>query len=138
MSSAGQWRAQALRSPAAGPSGVSLRPAAGGADVAYSHWGTLRELLPHVPALLRALLVDPRVPVHAKALSGAAVLYAALPVGPRIGRMPGTHVALSGMLSLLFAGRHLIAAAGYELVRERWTGTDAGFGLLIVLAGVHH
>ncbi len=136
--STGDGRAAAPASPATGPPDVPVRPAAGGADVVYSHWGTLRELLPHVPSLLRALAADPRVPVHAKVITGGALLYAALPVGPRLGRLPGTPVALSGLLALLFAGRHLIAAAGYELVRERWTGTDAGFGLLIVFAGVHH
>jgi hypothetical protein len=32
--------------------------------------------------------------------------------------------------------RRLVTAAGYDLVREHWTGTDDGFGVLIVLAGV--
>lgn len=120
-----------------GPPDVLRQAVVGGADVVNSHWATLRELLPHLPSLLRALVVDPRVPAHAKAVTAAALAYAALPVGPRLGRLPGTPVAASGMIALLLAGRHLIAAAGYELVRERWSGTDAGFGLLIVLAGVH-
>jgi 3-hydroxyacyl-CoA dehydrogenase len=32
--------------------------------------------------------------------------------------------------------RQLVATAGYDVVREHWTGTDDGFGVLIVLAGV--
>ena len=116
---------------------VRAHAGVGGADVAHSHWETLRELLPHLPSLLRALVVDPRVPARAKALTAAALLYAGFPVGPRLGRLPGTPLAVSGVFALLFASRHLISAAGYELVRERWSGTDAGFGLLIVLSGVH-
>jgi hypothetical protein len=40
------------------------------------------------------------------------------------------------LLAVLIAVRRLITTAGYDVVREHWTGTDDGFGVLIVLAGV--
>jgi uncharacterized membrane protein YkvA (DUF1232 family) len=43
---------------------------------------------------------------------------------------------LDDLLVVVAAVRYLVAAAGYDLVRELWTGNDAGFSLLIVLAGV--
>ncbi len=117
---------------------ATAHPAASGADLVDSYWGTFVELLPHVPPLLRALAVDARVPVSAKAVTAATVGYALLPVGPRLGRLPWTPVALSGLLAAFLGGRHLIAAAGYDVVRDLWGGSDAGFGLLVVCAGVNH
>lgn len=116
----------------------AARPAASGADLVDSYWATFVDLLPHVPPLLRALALDPRVPARAKAVTAVAASYALLPVGPRIGRLPWTPVALSGLLAAFLGGRHLIAAAGYDVVRDLWGGSDAGFGLLVVCAGVNH
>jgi uncharacterized membrane protein YkvA (DUF1232 family) len=101
-----------------------------------SSWLEMREMVPDVVRLLRTLATDPRVPVRAKLVAGAAVGYAVLPLG-RVGRLvPGGRVGADDAVALVFAVRHLIGAAGYDLVREVWTGTDAGFGLLVVLAGV--
>ncbi len=96
---------------------------------------------PADPAALRAvgLLIydlarDPRVPWTAKAAALGAGLYAApglRRVFPRSTKM----VAVDALL-VLAALRHLVAAAGYEVVRERWTGDDAGFAWLLVLSGI--
>lgn len=94
-------------------------------------------MLPDVVRLLRGLAVDPQVPRHAKVVALAAAGYALIPPHRRASRVPGTGLAVGGLVAVLMAVRHLIAAAGYELVHDRWTGTDAGFGLLIVLAGVN-
>ncbi len=110
--------------------------AAAGADVLDSHWAVLRELLPDLLRLLRALATDRRVPLRAKLVAGAALGYALLPGGRVPAVVPGTPVGLDDLVAVVFAVRHLVAAAGFEVVRELWTGTDAGFGMLVVLAGV--
>jgi uncharacterized membrane protein YkvA (DUF1232 family) len=101
-----------------------------------SNWAELRDSFPDIARLLRDLMVDGRVPWHAKALSAAALGYAVLPVGRFPGPVRGLRFGVDDLAAGLFAVRHLIAAAGYDVVRERWTGTDAAFALLVVLAGV--
>jgi uncharacterized membrane protein YkvA (DUF1232 family) len=91
-------------------------------------------LLPDLARLLRALVTDPRTPRRAKVVAGAAAAYVASPVDlvpdlPVVGRF-------DDLLVVLGAVRYVVATAGYDLVRELWTGNDAGFSLLIVLAGV--
>ena len=97
-------------------------------------------MLPDVGRLLRSLATDPRVTWRAKAVAGAAAGYVLIPrPGTRTlagGILPGAGVGIDDVLVVLLAVRHLVAAAGYDLVRERWTGTDDGFALLVVLAGV--
>jgi len=85
--------------------------------------------------LLRDLTTDPRVPWHAKAAAGAALAWST-PL-PRLltGRClpPG----VVGELALVVLGcRRLVAAAGYDVVRERWQGDDASFVWLLVLTGI--
>lgn len=92
-------------------------------------------MLPDVGRLLRSLGRDPRVPWHAKAVAGAAAVYVASPIDllpdviPKVG-------GVDDLAVVLLAVRRLITAAGYDVVREHWTGTDDAFGVLIVLAGV--
>jgi uncharacterized membrane protein YkvA (DUF1232 family) len=111
-------------------------PAGDRAGELPSNWAELRESIPDIARLLRDLMLDARVPWHAKALSAAAVGYAVLPLGHLPGSTRGSRFGVDDLAAGLFAVRHLIAAAGYDVVRERWTGTDAAFGLLVVLAGV--
>lgn len=122
------------------PAGQTIRDrgssAAAGADLLDSHWAVLRELLPDLLRLLRALATDRRVPLRAKLVAGAALGYALLPGGRVPAVVPGTPVGFDDLVAVVFAVRHLVAAAGFEVVRELWTGTDAGFGMLVVLAGV--
>ncbi len=87
-----------------------------------------------VVRLLRDLATDPRVPLRAKTVAVAAVLYVAPGVRRLVPRPP--LATLADPLVLLLAARHLVAAAGYEVVRERWRGDDAGFVWLLVLTGI--
>ena len=85
--------------------------------------------------LLRDLATDPRVPWHAKAATGVALLWST-PL-PRLlsgRRVPPGPV---GDLVLVVLGcRRLVAAAGYDVVRERWRGDDASFIWLLLLTGI--
>jgi uncharacterized membrane protein YkvA (DUF1232 family) len=92
-------------------------------------------LLPDLGRLLRALVRDPRVPVRAKIVAGAAAAYVASPVDLLPDVLP-TVGGLDDLVVVILAVRHLVGTAGYDLVRELWTGTQDGFSMLIVLAGV--
>lgn len=75
------------------------------------------------------------MPWHAKAIAGAAALYVASPVDLLPDVVPGVG-GVDDLVAVLVAVRRLVTAAGYDVVREHWTGTDDGFGAVIVLAGV--
>ena len=92
-------------------------------------------LLPDLGRLLRALVADPRVPRRAKIVAGAALAYVASPIDLVPDFVP-TAGGVDDLLIVLAAVRFLVATAGYDLVRELWTGNDAGFSMVIVLAGV--
>jgi uncharacterized membrane protein YkvA (DUF1232 family) len=92
-------------------------------------------MLPDLGRLLRSLARDPRVPWHAKAIAAGAAVYVASPVDVLPDVIPGVG-GVDDLLVVLVAVRRLVAAAGYDVVREHWTGTDDGFGVVIVLAGV--
>jgi uncharacterized membrane protein YkvA (DUF1232 family) len=92
-------------------------------------------MLPDLGRLLRSLARDPRVPWHAKAIAASAAIYVASPVDLLPDVIPGVG-GVDDLLAVLVAVRRLVAAAGYDVVREHWTGTDDAFGLVIVLAGV--
>jgi uncharacterized membrane protein YkvA (DUF1232 family) len=97
------------------------------------------ELLAEVGRLLVALGRDPRVPWRAKAVVAAALAYAVTParlLPGSVGRIAASLGALDNTVVLLAAVRHLIGAAGYDVVRERWTGTDRGFAIVLLAAGV--
>jgi uncharacterized membrane protein YkvA (DUF1232 family) len=97
------------------------------------------ELWPEVGRLLLALGRDPRVPWRAKAVVAAALAYVITPsrVLPRpLRRIAGGLGALDDTVVLLAAVRHLITTAGYDVVREQWQGTDRGFALVLLAAGV--
>ena len=92
-------------------------------------------MLPDLLRLLRDLSRDPRVPRRAKLLGVAAAAYVAFPIDlvPDVIPVLG---AVDDAAVVVLALRRLVNAAGYDLVRELWTGTDDGFALLIVLLGV--
>lgn len=92
-------------------------------------------MLPDLGRLLRSLARDPRVPWHAKAVAAGAAMYVASPVDLLPDVVPGVG-GVDDLLAVLVAVRRLVTAAGYDVVREHWTGTDDGFGVVIVLAGV--
>lgn len=83
------------------------------------------------------LLRDPRVARRSKLLLAGSVGYAVLParIVPgrrRKGRLPG----VVDLTLLAVALRQLITEAGYEVVREHWQGSDAGFAWLLAISGV--
>lgn len=99
-----------------------------------SPWAERAATLAAVARLVAELLTDPRVPHQVKVGLGAAVAYVTLPAAPfrRRRRRPG----IVDLAVLGFALRSLIAESGYEVLRERWTGTDAGFAWLLAISGV--
>ncbi len=97
------------------------------------------ELLAEVGRLLVALGRDPRVPWRAKAVVAGALAYAVTPsrvLPPPLRQLAGGLGALDNTVVLLGAVRHLITAAGYDLVHEQWQGTDRGFAIVLLAAGV--
>jgi uncharacterized membrane protein YkvA (DUF1232 family) len=111
------------------------------ADDAVDTWRPTRwsreavALLPDLARLLRALIGDPRVPRRAKLVAAAAAGYVASPVDLLPDLIP-TVGGVDDLVVVLGAVRYLVATAGYDLVRELWTGNDAGFSMIIVLTGV--
>jgi len=87
-----------------------------------------------VARLIAALLVDPRVPRHAKVAVVASGFY----VAPGLRRLlpRPRRTALVEPLLVVVALRQLVAAAGYEVVLDRWQGDDAGFAWLLMLTGI--
>lgn len=101
-----------------------------------SAWRELLRFLPDVARLLGRVAKDPRVPWHAKAVAGGAIAYVASPVdlipdflGPVVGQLDDVYVVTKAL-------RYLFNTAGYDLLRELWSGSDDGFTLLLVVAGV--
>lgn len=98
-------------------------------------WREAAAMLPDLLRLLRDLSRDPRVPRRAKLIGLAAAAYIAVPIDliPDVIPVLG---AVDDAVVVVFALRRLVAEAGYDLVRELWTGSDDGFAMLIVLLGV--
>ena len=111
---------------------------AGASSLPRSSWSEASAMLPDVMRLLRALAVDPRVPRRSKVLAGLATAYVALPIGRVPDIVPGTGIGYDDVVALVWAVRHLIAAAGFDVVRDLWTGTDAAFAMLVVMSGMDH
>lgn len=97
--------------------------------------GDRAALATDVARLVVALLRSPTVPRAAKLRVVAALGYAVIPkrgLPGVLGRLgPVDELAL-----LLWALRRLIADAGYDAVRAHWSGTDGGFALVLMTAGV--
>lgn len=98
-------------------------------------WRETVALLPDVGRLVRSLARDPRTSWRTKAVAGLVAAYIASPVDLLPDVIPGVG-GIDDVLLALWALRRLVASAGYEVIREHWTGTDDGFALLVVLAGV--
>lgn len=88
-----------------------------------------------VALLLGRVARDPRVPRSTKLLTFGAIAYVVSPIDllpdflPGVGQLDDVWL-VSRML------RRLVRKAGYEVVREHWTGSDEGFARVLVLAGV--
>lgn len=85
-------------------------------------------MLPDVARLFAAVLRDPRVPRAAKLQAGALLA---------IGFSPIDAIPFLGQTELVaaiaLAARQLVKHTDEALLREHWTGTDQGFGVLMLL-----
>jgi uncharacterized membrane protein YkvA (DUF1232 family) len=106
-----------------------------GSRVPRGLWREAVASLPDLGRLLRDLARDPRTPRRAKIIAAGAAGYVASPFDLLPDVVPGVG-GLDDLLLVSWAIRRLVAIAGYDLVRELWTGTDGGFAVLIVLAGM--
>jgi uncharacterized membrane protein YkvA (DUF1232 family) len=100
--------------------------------------GTMQELgrfLGDTGRLLWRLSRDHRVPWYAKAVAGGALVYVLSPLDVIPDVIPGVG-RLDDLYLLVRALRYLAGHAGYDLLHELWPGSDDGFGLLLVLAGI--
>lgn len=85
--------------------------------------------------LLWRVTRDPRVPWAAKAVAGGAAAYVVSPIDLVPDFLPGVG-QLDDLYLLMRAMRYLASAAGYDVLYELWPGSDDGFTLLLVIAGV--
>ncbi|MBW3659868.1 MAG: DUF1232 domain-containing protein [Actinobacteria bacterium] len=98
-------------------------------------WQELLRFLPDVARLLSRVAKDPRVPWHAKVVAGGAIAYVVSPVDlipdvfGGLGQMDDIYIVTKAL-------RYLFNTAGYDLIREHWSGSDDGFTLLLVVAGI--
>ena len=98
-------------------------------------WAQLLRLVPDIAHLLVALARDPRVPLRAKIVAGAAAFYLVNPIDlipdfvPVIGQV-------DDITAVVWALRSLLRSAGYDVVRDLWRGTEDGFALLLIVTGM--
>jgi uncharacterized membrane protein YkvA (DUF1232 family) len=105
-------------------------------ELGRSNLQELVAMLPDIARLVPALIADPRVPIRTKLIAGAAFSYVTVPIEPLPELVRGTGIGVDDLVAIGLAVRHLITGAGYEVVRERWTGTDAGLMFLLLFTGV--
>ena len=87
--------------------------------------------------LLWRVARDPRVPWAAKVVAGGALAYVASPIDLIPDIIPGVG-QLDDLFLLVRALRYLATAAGYDVLHDLWPGSEDGFGLLLVVAGIDH
>lgn len=91
--------------------------------------------LPDLGRLFWAAARDPRVPWYAKAACAGAVAYVVSPIDVIPDMIPGIG-QLDDVWVVLKALKFLLREAGYEVLADLWPGTDEGFSVLLVAAGV--
>lgn len=115
--------------------GTAAYGAEAGRGQGTSYWRELAQLVPDIARLLVAVTRDARVPLRAKLVAGATAAYLVSPLD----LIPDA-VPVAGQVDDLalaaWALRHLLRSAGYDLLRELWTGSDDGFMALLVIAGI--
>lgn len=94
----------------------------------------LATLVPNLTRLFAGLLRDPRVPMRAKVVLGAAGLYLAMPLDlvPDFIPIAG---ALDDAIVAAFALRYVIATTAPDIVAEHWHGDPATLQRILRLAG---
>ena len=96
---------------------------------------SLLRLLGDVILLLKDLATDPRVPRSDKIAAGMAAAYLVSPIDVIPDWIPGFGQADDlAVIAMVF--RRLLNGAGYDLIYEKWRGTDEGLALVLTLAGV--
>ena len=85
--------------------------------------------------LLWRVTRDPRVPWMAKVVAGGAVAYVASPIDLIPDVIPGIG-QLDDLFLLVRALRYLAGSAGYDVLHDLWPGSEDGFALLLVVAGI--
>jgi uncharacterized membrane protein YkvA (DUF1232 family) len=85
--------------------------------------------------LLKDLATDPRVPRADKIAAGVAAAYLVSPIDIIPDWIPAFGQA-DDLAVLAVAFRRLLNGAGYDLIYEKWRGTDEGLALVLTLAGV--
>lgn len=100
-------------------------------------WLELATFLVDVGRLLWAVARDPRVSWAAKAVAAGSVAYVISPIDLVPDFIPGLG-QLDDVFLIARALRFLANSAGYEVLHEHWQGSDDGFTLLLVLAGIKH
>lgn len=90
-------------------------------------------LVPNLTRLFAGLVRDPRVPLRAKVVLGATVLYLAMPIDlvPDFIPIAGS---LDDAIVAAFALRYVIGASSPELVAEHWPGDPATLRRILWLA----
>jgi uncharacterized membrane protein YkvA (DUF1232 family) len=93
----------------------------------------LATLVPNLTRLFAGLLRDPRVPLRAKLVLGATVVYLAIPIDlvPDFVPIAG---ALDDAILAAFALRFVIGASSPEVVAEHWRGDPATLRRIMWLA----
>ncbi|MDX1657764.1 MAG: YkvA family protein [Nitriliruptorales bacterium] len=112
---------------------TSLGPA--GRAREHDAWRELVRFLPDVAKLLYALVRDDRVPMHAKLVAGGAIAYVVSPID-LIPDFLGGIGKVDDALVVTRALRFLAQEAGYDLLHELWPGSEDGFAVLLVVAGI--
>lgn len=115
-----------------GPAGSSRGERPGRKELG---WRDLIQLVPDVLRLFRDVARDPRVSPRAKFIAGAVGVYIVSPIDvipdviPVAGQIDDLTLAVWGL-------RQLLQSAGYDILRDLWSGTDDGFIALLVIAGI--
>lgn len=113
-------------------------PPAGSTSSAKGQLKPSAELLRFVPdigRLLWRLARDPAVPWQAKLVAGSAAAYVVSPLDvlpdviPGVGQLDDVFIVVKGL-------KYLFKRAGYDKVREHWSGTDEGFALMLMVTGI--
>ena len=93
----------------------------------------LAALVPNLTRLFAGLVRDPRVPLRAKLVLGATVLYLAMPIDlvPDFIPIAGS---LDDAIVAAFALRYVVRASSPEIVAEHWAGDPATLRRILWLA----
>ena len=92
-------------------------------------------LISDVILLLKDLATDPRVSRSDKIVAGMAAAYLVSPIDIVPDWIPVLGQA-DDLAIITLALRRILGGAGYDLIYEKWRGSDEGLALVLTLAGV--